>query len=1265
MPGSYKITVLSSGTWIVPSGSPGPDAPADLVFTINGINGPGLTPNTPAQNITGTITLEWIPATAPVQAKITVPKDVLFTDRSKLPAAWEQFLGNLDAQQNASQYMLPGGARITASLLGENMPMLLTDIAYYRLRFSSSASNYYIDLQPGMRLVFTNGNYYNESHSGSGQQSKSFSATGYSFADMQTCTGSNGLGFNSFMALQNTMVQPTLGMPANNVKIASGILDLAGQPVKNYHRVFYPNTNYSGTDTPSLAVTNSVSLVSSYCYASLGNTPNATPVSESCDPLLPKVYPTVFFGRCNLLVKIPVNVNAVSEYLSAGTTIRNVLETLLPAESQPRMLRLIRYLNGQAAQVIFPQGNLVAVLDMPLLQGDAISWLPTGNFQLLQRVQAIYRITVPSPDATTLCKLTIVSFGQVPVYELPGADDMGLALFQSHDQPTAYTSTDIGKALFTNYNATPFTDPYTGPQLAYSLYFAGFDPVDVATGVVGAYTPVITLQTGHTLVNFLLSGIGYSVTDISIGFYAALAASLPENAYYIVQSLIEGSIEVNQPYAASQVAEGVYKAVGYTNATAWQLAAALMQGSSMAAPAKQEYVSTVTGPALYYAFNTGGVTLTQNDLAMALAKPFFGQTLGYPVDQVALGVFAVYPTTDEVTMATALLNSGVGYTMNDVAKGTYAVKNYPPAPGHTLSPEQLANALHIAYGSSALNTPKNVAIALVYAIPNVTPNEVASGVAQVFGFVSSPYVQANINTIADAVTAAFVFSGTNQTDVNKTAAALLFAFTQITAVQLANGLVAGFRYTVSGTNLADMTAVSIGLVTAFAYDKTNQDQVNGTAGGLQNAFQVNMQDQPSVTTLAKSLVAGFVGIDVLVLIKALVATGSYVKGVQANITLPVQATAAAMNYASTNQAQLNTLSGAAKTALALDGQTQNDASFLSRAIITINGNAVTSLFNATALKTTFSYAGTTQQDVNILAAAIVYGYSYSGTVPANVNDLTTVVAQVFTYDRSNKAQVTMALQAQKNAFNFQLSSQTDLNTSTAGLVVGFAYPGYGDRTYQRADALLVANVVYGVYTGITIVQMLPALRTGFTAFLPVDAGIILTGIYQLKPSVNADIATLGSLAANSYSLSTDPYGVASLSLVLFAPGFSYIQCSGWIGAWYPNWNADDFQIFNNVFNLDIWGEAVTLIATKTLPNAIATQLQAKYDPNHTMAAEMVRLLAACYYYLDLAIAITPVGTAMKASGYSLSAAAGAMGDGQYKQQWTAAYYSQLVAIYNS
>jgi hypothetical protein len=1264
MAGNYKIIIVSSDTWVVPSGSPSPDAPGDLVYVINGINGTGLTPNTPSQNITGTITLEWIPATAPVQAKVTVPKDVLFNaDRTKLQQAWEQFLANLDGQ-SSNQFMAVSGARLSAALLSQNMPMLLAEIAYYRLRFSPSASHYYIDLQPGMRLVLASGNFYSESHSGTGQQSRNFAATGSSYADIQSCTGGNGIIFNSFMTIQNVAVQSTGTVPADNVTIATGILDLASQPVKNYHRLFYPG-NFGAGNTASLSVTDSISIVSSYCYASLGQVPNALPVAEACDPLYPKIYPTVFFGRCNVIVQLAVNINGSNGYVSAGTTIKNIIEASLPAESQPRMLQVVRYLNAQKAQVIFPQGNTSSALNMPVLPGDSISWLPTGNFQLLQRVQAIYRITNPSPDALALCKLAIVSFGDLSVYQLPVADDMALALFGSHDKPSPYTSTEIGKALFTNYNSQPFTDPYTGSQLAYSLYFAGFDPVNVAIGVTGSYTPAIRLETGHTLVTFLLQGIGYSVTDISAGFYVALAGSLPANAYYMVKGLIEGSLQYGQLYTPSQVAEGIYKTVSYTVENGWQLAAALMQGSSISEPAKKEYAATDTAPALFYAFSTGGINLTQNNLAMALAKPFFGQALGYPVDQVALGVFSVYPLSDAVTIATSLLNSGVTYSMNDVAKGTYAVKNYPPAPGHILSTEELAYALYNAYGTSPLNTPKAVAIALVYAISNVTPNEVAAATAKVFGYLAGSYTQININTIASAVTVAFVFSGTQQTDVNKTSAALLFAFTNITAAQMANGLVSGFQYPVSGTNLAGMGSVSIGVVTAFAYSKDDQGQVNTTAAALQNAFQVNMQDQPSVTTLARSLAAGLAGISAPVLMNALVKTGNYVKGSQVNVTLPVQAAAVALNYSATNQTQVNTLCAAAKTALTLDGKVQNDASYLSRAVIAVNGNPVTGLINGTALLATFSYSGTVQQDINLLANANVYAYSLKGSVQNDVNSLTSVVVKVFAFAGNNATQVTATATAQKNSFNFLVSNQPDINSSATALTTVFNYPGYGDRTYQKSDALVIANTLYGVFSGITIQQMLPALRSGFLAFLPVDAGTILTALYTLNTSSSTDIALLGSLAGTNYQLTVAPYGVASVSLVLFAPGFSYVPCSGWIGKWYTGWDAQSFQIFNNVFTTPIWAQALVLIGTRQTPNSMAQQLQQGFDQGHTMADEMVRILAACYYYIDLSISIVPVGTAMKTSGYSLVQASGALGNGQYKQQWNASYYTQLVNIYNS
>ncbi|HVV72576.1 MAG TPA: hypothetical protein VHI52_13935, partial [Verrucomicrobiae bacterium] len=69
------------------------------------------------------------------------------------------------------------------------------------------------------------------------------------------------------------------------------------------------------------------------------------------------------------------------------------------------------------------------------------------------------------------------------------------------------------------------------------------------------------------------------------------------------------------------------------------------------------------------------------------------------------------------------------------------------------------------------------------------------------------------------------------------------------------------------------------------------------------------------------------------------------------------------------------------------------------------------------------------------------------------------------------------------------------------------------------------------------------------------------------------------------------------------------------------------------------------------------------DPGHTMANAMVQILAACYYYIDVAVSVQPVGLAMKTAGYTLIQTSGAMGGGQYQSQWNINYYNQLVAIF--
>jgi hypothetical protein len=838
---NYQIKTIGGALWLVPNAASDP-LTNDVRISIPYINGPKLLAGDTRHNINGTIKLEWQPATQPIAALITVPNSIITdNDRGKLKDAWKQFVAALDEQANETfQYMIPEGPAVVLSQLLQNMPMPQHEVKYYQLRLGFDDTPY-IDLQPGMRLKLAFANYYNEAHTGAGQQQKGFAGTGVSYAYMQSGQNGSYLGFNSYMDMQRVSITAAPDdLVEKNVKLLANIIDLAAANKHKYYRLLYPKGDFVTSDKPGLDLQKSVSLAGASSYKDL---------PDLSLPLLadaPNYHLSLFNGRCVVTPEILIRVNSIPVYVSVGSVLKNLLEKELLTGISPDKLTVLRYYNGQKNKVTF-EGRVAT--DLYLLPGDDISWVPTANFALNERVKAIYRITNPAPEALKLGELTVQSFGADQSVVLPLANDMGVALVGSH--LPSYGAAQIGQTLFPIYNAAPYTQEYKGEELAYSLYFAGFEVVEVSKGVVAGVKPELAIPEGRKLVEFLLqSGIGYNVRDVSKGIYQSLNNSDRDNARYMVKALIAGSAASNQPYHPQKVAEGIYYAVDYNTGNAFEFAAALMLGSD---EAKLPGVYSV-GDISRFLFITyqgdNNKILTKLELANALANACKGQALGYNVLQVAEGVAAVYLDITADQMGSTLKDCNTGYSMQQVSDGTYAVTYQT---GGKIDVHKLVKILYDLYAGkpdTSAHLHIDVAKTVKSTIQDTQVDALARALADAFGYKAENEQQ--VIDLVEALDAVHNFDAKSQDDLNKLAAALKGAIALNNRDQKHGQHVSkALKAIKNGTVGIRENAWAVKL--ALVYNGDDQQDVTSLVGSLFYAYQ----PQVDVNTLAATTAVVF------------------------------------------------------------------------------------------------------------------------------------------------------------------------------------------------------------------------------------------------------------------------------------------------------------------------------------------------------------------------------------------------------------------------
>jgi|GEM_PF-4363024 len=1005
------VSIQSYNTvlWLCPSGIT-PDNPDDVTFSIDGITGTAL-PNS-AANIGSTssdteISLQWLPNNQPTSAQVRIPSNLLFnTDRSLLQAAYSDFLSSLDAQE-ANAYMRLGGARIVRARLVENMPLPVDEWSLYA--YGLNIENNSVDLQAGMRLAAYYGNYFFENPTGTGEVSRGFGGTGATYIGIHSVPNSNALMFNPFMTGQYAQVDPPELPTGVDVNVVASPVDLAALDPKAHYRLFYPTASFTSIDKASLEVSENVSLVGANCYGNLGSTPNSSPQTLNCNGNPEVVGSTLFWGRVTLVPEIQVQVNGESRFVPVGTTLQNLIEQDEQTHSRPQLLQVQRYINGMLTPITFDSTDLSAGLSLPVSKGDAVRWVQADDFSLIQRTQALYRVTYPDASATLLAELTVISFGDsVDPLLLPSANDMTVALLASHDTPEPYTAVELGVAIFQTYNQAPFDQfpfalPFTSDQLAFALYYAGFDITNVSNGVVAgvnaaAPIPSMTAYTADQLVFALMgANAGYSVEDIASGTFSTLLHSMSRGAAFLVKALAEGSLDYasttgRQPYDANQVGSGLFTAVGYTASNANEMVFALVTGSEMASV---NYSPSEVSISIYQAFDNNDATLSNTELVTALGTASGLGFEGYSVQQVSKALFDTLvdigqtPTPSDI--ASALFNSSVDYTLDDVAVGTFSIKDYDIIQGGNtdLTAEQLAQALFDATDGTNDQTTLNISKALLVAIPSLDKTTDAEALISVFGYsVGTDTVRTEVADIGTTLVDTYTIFPLHQPRVNELADALKDAF-QLSPIKsgvnaLTAGLVDSFNYTIEHEQEPQLTATAVKLAfdlpedqnsltlvsVAFNYafvwaNPVTQSSVNNTARAYNMAFGINQMDQTESDMLGNTLAQQF----------------QFTDGTnQADVNAIADALKFANRINSRQNRFLKVLTTTLQTLYSLTKETSDVAWIAIKEAFNLNPDKT---FGATvggrAIGEVFFISSPTQDDYNLFATKAVSVYGYTNT----------------------------------------------------------------------------------------------------------------------------------------------------------------------------------------------------------------------------------------------------------------------------------------------
>jgi hypothetical protein len=364
--------------------------------------------------------LQWQASNNGLLALVTVAPDLVFSDkpadRAALRQAFATFREALDAleRQASPQCLLPGGADIIANRIAAGLPLRFDELLYFYYGFDSVVRC--VDLQPGMRLMIETGAYqFVAPPPAAGSQGNAFVSRGQVWYDIQR-NEDQLLSFNMYLNdLQAYTICPT-GAPL------AGIIDLSSTCTtptpstyaRRYYRLIYPNQFGNPTAVGTQPrISQNVTLLGANSLAELNAATKTYVSTKTCAASANNSVICLYFsGRTSVIPEIPVVIQGSTQYLPVGTTFQDALDSVisLPPNGVIGMLQannivFWRYsYNALCSSSSFTQsnpafeaqtnyvpaggsGNLLTQLDLPLIQGDAIS-ISSANQQQLYQVTA-------------------------------------------------------------------------------------------------------------------------------------------------------------------------------------------------------------------------------------------------------------------------------------------------------------------------------------------------------------------------------------------------------------------------------------------------------------------------------------------------------------------------------------------------------------------------------------------------------------------------------------------------------------------------------------------------------------------------------------------------------------------------------------------------------------------------------------------------------------------------------------------------------------
>ena len=200
-----------------------------------------------------------------------------------------------------------------------------------------------------------------------------FAGVGTDYIKVITVPGKNNINFDPYFAIQGIEISPVnVGGADQTLNRAASVMDIASaSKATPYHRLFYPTQPMPAMNVPSVNPADHPTIVSAPDYNTLStwtagfrNTPNCCDTDSGVC--------TIFFGRAAVIPEFKVIVNVSEEYVSVGTTLRNLVEQSSDAFFRPRTLKVKRYNSSTLTPINF-ESQLMG-FDLPLAPGDQIQW---------------------------------------------------------------------------------------------------------------------------------------------------------------------------------------------------------------------------------------------------------------------------------------------------------------------------------------------------------------------------------------------------------------------------------------------------------------------------------------------------------------------------------------------------------------------------------------------------------------------------------------------------------------------------------------------------------------------------------------------------------------------------------------------------------------------------------------------------------------------------------------------------------------------------